>query len=88
MQTLLADPLKEARVMGSNDKLLASRVAGEAIVESDIDVPSFIASYDQGQDVQAPQFLMECQGGFRPCGRVQLRELLKMIQITENRSDP
>ena len=84
LHTLLADPLKEARVMGSNYKLLASRVAGEAIAESDIDVPSFMASYDQVQDVQAVQFLMECQGAFRPCGRVQLKELLKMIQITGN----
>ena len=76
LHTLLLDPLEEARVMGSNGKLVMLRVAGEAIAESDIDVPSFLAHYDQVEDVQAAEFLLECQSAFRPCGRVQLRELI------------
>lgn len=87
LHTLLLDPLKEARVMGSNGKLVMLRVAGEAIAESDIDVPSFLAHYDQVEDVQAAEFLLECQSAFRPCGRVQLRELIKMIKITGNCSN-
>ena len=87
LHTLLADPAKESRVMGSNNRLLASGVAGEAIAESDIDVPSFIARYDQVNDVQAAQFLLGCQGAFTMSGQVQLRELLNMIVHTGNCSN-
>ena len=41
LHILLADRAKEAAVMGRNARLLASRVAGEAIADSDIDVPCF-----------------------------------------------
>ena len=58
MHTLLADPAKEFRVMGSNARLLGSGVAGEAIAGSDIDVPSFFGSYDQVKDAQAAQYLL------------------------------
>lgn len=84
LHTLLADPLKEARVMGSNAKLVKSRVAGEAIAESDIDVRSFMASYDQAAsgDAHAAAFLLECHGALKPCGRHQLKELIELIKQT------
>lgn len=87
LHTLLADPLKEARVMGSNAKLVNSRVAGEAIAESDIDVQSFMASYDQAEDAHAAAFLLEIRSALKPCGRVQLRELIVLIKQTGNISN-
>ena len=87
LHTLLNDPLKETRVMGSNAKLINSRVAGEAIAERDIDVQSFMASYDQAEDAQAAEFLLDCRNAMRPCGRVQLRELIALMKITGNCSN-
>jgi hypothetical protein len=84
LHTLLADPLKEARVMGSNAKLVNSRVAGEAIAESDIDVRSFMVSYDQAGDAQAAAFLLGCHGALKACGRHQLKELIELIKQTGN----
>ena len=89
MHTLLADPAEDSRVMGSNARLPLSGLAEEAIPEHDIDVPSFIASYDQVEDVQVAHSIAQItktppafQSAFTMSAQVQRRYLLQMIVHT------
>lgn len=74
--------------MGSNARLPLSGLAEEAIPEHDIDVPSFIASYDQVEDVQVAHSIAQITdmppgfSAFTMSAQVQRRYLLQMIVHT------
>ena len=84
LHVILADPAKEGRVMGRGDKLHASRVAGEAIDEDDIDGTSIVAHYNGALDGQAMEYLSGCTSAFTPSGRVSIRNWIDLYKITGN----